>query len=85
MSTQYDAIGDAYEQANFMVYRPYVESHTYWELVGDVRGKSVLDVACGDGRYCRQLAAPEGLEKYGREFWKDYLENPHSVFITSEA
>ncbi|XXY51354.1 class I SAM-dependent methyltransferase [Sorangium sp. So ce269] len=56
MPAQYDALADIYSLANDLPYRSHVERYTYWELLGSVDGKSVLDVACGDGMYCRLLA-----------------------------
>ncbi|XXT15053.1 methyltransferase domain-containing protein [Sorangium sp. So ce429] len=55
MPSRYDALADICSLANDLPYRSHVERYTYWELLGSVDGKSVLDVACGDGMYCRLL------------------------------
>ena len=52
---QYDAIADAYQDSKRLPFREFVERHTLFEALGDVRGKTVLDLACGEGFYSRQL------------------------------
>jgi len=37
--------------------RDYVLDPVMLDLAGDVRGKKVLDAGCGEGRFCRMLAA----------------------------
>jgi hypothetical protein len=32
--------------------------YTFLRLIGDLRGKSVLDLACGEGYYTRELRHP---------------------------
>lgn len=54
--TQYDSIATSYATLNAMDFRPSVEGYTLWKLLGALEGKSVLDVACGDGLYTRHLA-----------------------------
>lgn len=51
--SQYDSIAVLYANAESLPLRPYVELYTVLNLVGDVEGKSILDVACGDGLYSR--------------------------------
>jgi ubiquinone/menaquinone biosynthesis C-methylase UbiE len=36
-------------------WRHYIECFTLFELIGDFKGKAVLDLACGEGYYTRQL------------------------------
>jgi ubiquinone/menaquinone biosynthesis C-methylase UbiE len=55
MVTQYDAIADHYRRAKHSPLREYIEAYTFLELIGDVRGKAVLDLACGEGYYTRRL------------------------------
>ncbi|MEU6058278.1 class I SAM-dependent methyltransferase [Streptomyces sp. NPDC047097] len=54
----YDAIASQYKAINDRIrpFRENVESPSFQRVVGDVRGLSVLDVACGDGWYSRRLA-----------------------------
>ena len=53
---EYDAIADEYAASKLLPWRLQVEQPTLFGLIGDVRGKAVLDLACGDGIYARQLA-----------------------------
>ncbi|KPC91663.1 class I SAM-dependent methyltransferase [Streptomyces albus] len=51
---QYDAIGAQWEDARVLP-TVYPERDSFLRLVGDVAGKRVLDLACGDGFYTRSL------------------------------
>ncbi len=67
MKTEYDRIAKEYQLSKLQPWRKYVEAYTFFELAGDVRGKSVLDLACGEGFYTRQLklrgaATVEGVD-----------------------
>ncbi|MFC0629396.1 class I SAM-dependent DNA methyltransferase [Kribbella deserti] len=53
--TQYDAIGEAYEKFKELPLARYPERYTFFREIGDVRGKSVLDLGCGTGYYSRIL------------------------------
>ena len=52
---EYDAIAREYRDSKRLPFREHVERYTLFELLGDVTGKTVLDLACGDGFYTRQL------------------------------
>lgn len=53
---EYDAIVDEYAASKQLPWRVEVEQPTLFGLMGDVRGRSVLDLACGDGIYARMLS-----------------------------
>ena len=55
MTTNYDPIAEQYQRSKQQPWRTFVECFTLMELVGDQRGLSVLDVACGEGFYTRLL------------------------------
>jgi len=57
MTAQYDAIAEKYQRTKESPLRTYVEAHTFMNLIGDLGGKRVLDLACGEGFYTRQLKA----------------------------
>ena len=52
---EYDSISREYRESKGLPFREHVERYTLFELLGDVRGKTVLDLACGDGFYTRRL------------------------------
>ncbi|WSJ56835.1 class I SAM-dependent methyltransferase [Streptomyces sp. NBC_01310] len=51
----YDGIGEAFESFKTLPIIRYTEVPGFLALVGDVTGKSVLDIACGTGFYSREL------------------------------
>jgi ubiquinone/menaquinone biosynthesis C-methylase UbiE len=55
MPTDYDPIAELYQLSKRQPWRTHVEAHTFLGLVGDVTGRAVLDVACGEGFYTRLL------------------------------
>ena len=52
---EYDTIAREYGASKRLAFREHVERHTLFELLGDVEGKTVLDLACGEGFYTRLL------------------------------
>jgi SAM-dependent methyltransferase len=62
MITDYDAIATQYRRAKEQPWRTSVESFTLMSLVGDLTGKAVVDLACGEGFYCRRLRQ-QGAER----------------------
>ncbi|HRQ41981.1 MAG TPA: class I SAM-dependent methyltransferase [Chloroflexota bacterium] len=55
MATNYDDIADEYLQTKVNPIKKYSEEFTFFEVLGDVHGQSVLDLACGDGYYTRAV------------------------------
>ncbi len=55
MSAQYDDIAAQYRQVTESPLRRFIEAYTLEQLVGDVRGKSVLDLGCGEGFFTRRF------------------------------
>jgi ubiquinone/menaquinone biosynthesis C-methylase UbiE len=55
MDTDYDRIAEQYRQAKLQPWRTHIERYTLLRLVGDVAGKAVIDLACGEGYYTRAL------------------------------
>lgn len=55
MATDYNAIAKEYQASKLLPWRNYVESHTFFELAGDLADLDVLDLACGEGFYTRQI------------------------------
>jgi ubiquinone/menaquinone biosynthesis C-methylase UbiE len=55
VTTDYDPIAEQYKLSKQQPWRTYIESFSLMQLIGDPAGKSVLDVACGEGFYTRIL------------------------------
>jgi 2-polyprenyl-3-methyl-5-hydroxy-6-metoxy-1,4-benzoquinol methylase len=55
MIDSYASIAEEYKKAKHHPWRIYIEDFTLFELIGDLRGKTVLDLACGEGFYTRKI------------------------------
>ena len=53
MTTDYDHLSDKYDQTKVSPLREYVDEFTLLKVLGNVRGKSALDLGCGHGHYTR--------------------------------
>jgi toxoflavin synthase len=53
MTTNYDPIAEQYKRAKQQPWRVHVEAFTLLTLIGDPTGKTVVDIACGEGFYTR--------------------------------
>lgn len=55
MTTDYNAIAAQYRQCKEHPWRSRIETYSLMKRLGDLEGKRVLDVACGEGFYTRKL------------------------------
>ncbi len=55
MTTDYDKITGEYQQSKLQPWRTHIEAHCLLGMAGDVTGRSVVDLACGEGYYTRRL------------------------------
>ena len=55
MTTNYDPIAEQYKRSKQQPWRTHIEAFSLMELLGDPTGRSVLDVACGEGFYTRMI------------------------------
>jgi len=55
MDSDYDRIAGQYKRAKLQPWRTHIERYTLLRLAGDVAGKAVIDLACGEGYYTRAL------------------------------
>jgi len=55
MAATYDAIAKEYQESKLQPWRLHIEHFTLVELLGDLKGKTVLDLACGEGHYSRKV------------------------------
>jgi SAM-dependent methyltransferase len=54
---EYDAFAKEYQESKQLPFRTYAEQPLLLSLIGDVAGRSVLDLGCGEGIYARKLKA----------------------------
>lgn len=52
-TTNFDEFADLYGNTTSNIMRNYIERPSFLSVLGGVRGKSVLDLACGEGNYAR--------------------------------
>ena len=71
---EYDAIAREYRESKRLPFREHVERYTLFELLGDLRGKTVLDLACGDGFYTRLLRQGGALAVTGVDISESMIE-----------
>lgn len=57
MTTDFDRIASQYREAKKHPWRSLVEEYSFFKLIGDLSGKKVVDLACGEGFYTRKLKA----------------------------
>jgi toxoflavin synthase len=62
MTTDYNPIAEQYKRSKQQPWRAYIEAYTLLELAGDLSGKAVVDLACGEGFFTRLLRR-EGAER----------------------
>ncbi|MFD0266244.1 class I SAM-dependent methyltransferase [Streptomyces sp. NPDC127106] len=62
---QYDEIGEAFEGFKSLPLMRYGEVPSFLGMVGDVSGRTVLDLACGTGFYSRELKRRGAADVFG--------------------
>lgn len=67
MVTDYNEnrIAEQYQQAKAQPWRARAETYSFMKAIGDVEGKRVLDVACGEGHFTRMLRNAGAAEVVG--------------------
>ena len=64
-SQVYDDIADSYRESEWLLFRHFIERYTLMTLLGDLGGRRVLDMACGEGVYARQFKRAGAAEVTG--------------------
>lgn len=71
---EYDKIAKSYQTSKQLDFRKKIEQYTLLNLVGDVSGLKVLDLACGEGIYSRLLKAKGAKEVVGVDLSSEMIE-----------
>ena len=61
----YDGIAESYRDSKQLPFRYVVERYTLFQTLGDLRNRTVLDLACGEGFYTRQFMQAGAAEATG--------------------
>lgn len=73
MTTDYNQIADQYKKAKAQPWRSRVELFSLMNLIGDLAGKRVVDVACGDGWLTRNLRKGGASEVVGVDISEEMI------------
>ncbi|RUR79145.1 class I SAM-dependent methyltransferase [Chlorogloeopsis fritschii PCC 9212] len=74
MVAYYDSIAQQYKKSKELPFRLHIEAYTYFNLLGDLTEKTVLDLACGEGFYTRQFKRNGAARVVGVEISEKMLE-----------
>jgi len=73
IDNSYDPIAAAYRDSKQLSFRKCIEEYTLYQLVGDVSGLKMLDLACGEGIYTRKLKQRGAAEILGVDLSKEMI------------
>ncbi|MEO1031412.1 MAG: methyltransferase domain-containing protein [Bacteroidota bacterium] len=73
MKTDYNNIAKEYQLSKLQPWRRHVEAYTFFKLAGDLSNMQVLDLACGDGFYTRQLKLRGAAQVEGVDISKEMI------------
>jgi ubiquinone/menaquinone biosynthesis C-methylase UbiE len=74
MTTDYDPIAEQYRLAKQQPWRACIEAYTFMNLIGDLSGKEVIDLACGEGFYSRMIRQKGAAEVTGLDLSPRMIE-----------
>ncbi len=78
-TTHYDNITQEYQDSKLLPFRKCIEEYTMFELLGDLHGMEVLDLACGEGIYSRALLAHGARRVVGVDISAGMIELAQSM------
>lgn len=73
MTTDYNQIAKQYKKAKEQPWRTQVELFSLMNLIGNLAGKSVIDVACGEGWLTRELRKAGASEVVGVDISEEMI------------
>ncbi|WP_165358916.1 class I SAM-dependent methyltransferase [Spirosoma sordidisoli] len=79
MATNYDTIAKEYQASKMLPWRKQAESYTFFELAGDLTDLNVLDLACGEGFYTRQLKLRGAAQVTGVDISAGMIQLAHEA------
>ena len=71
--TLYDTIAERYRDSKQLPFRYAIERYTLFQTLGDLRNRTVLDLACGEGFYTRQFKRAGAAEVTGVDISKEMI------------
>jgi toxoflavin synthase len=79
MTEQYDEIGADYEGFKTLPMARYPELSSFPDLLGDVAGKSVIDLACGTGFYARNIRTKGSTDVLGVDISQEMIDHARKL------
>jgi ubiquinone/menaquinone biosynthesis C-methylase UbiE len=74
MAADYDNIAKQYRESKKLPFRQHAEWYSYRKMLDDVAGKSVLDLACGEGFYSRRIKKNGAKQVIGVDLSEKMIE-----------
>ncbi|GAB1544571.1 hypothetical protein NUACC21_72470 [Scytonema sp. NUACC21] len=74
MTDLYNSIGGNYEQYKMQGKLAIAEKFTFFKILGNFQGKSILDLACGSGFYSRLLKEQEAARVVGVDISEEMIK-----------
>ena len=74
MTTDYNQIASQYKKAKEQPWRIRTELYSMMNLIGDLTGKTVIDVACGEGWLTRELRKAGANKVVGVDISEEMIE-----------
>jgi ubiquinone/menaquinone biosynthesis C-methylase UbiE len=73
VAAEYDNIGLEYQESKRLPFRLHIEEHSMFELLPDLAGRSVVDLACGEGIYSRKLLRRGAIRVVGVDISREMI------------
>jgi 2-polyprenyl-3-methyl-5-hydroxy-6-metoxy-1,4-benzoquinol methylase len=77
--TDYNYLANLYHFAKKNPVKQYSEEFSFFKNLGNVRGKSVFDLACGDGYYTRQIKMNGASLVVGADISEKMIERARNI------
>ena len=74
MGAYYDTIAEQYQKVHELPHSLHIDAYTYFHLLSELTGKSILDLACGEGFYSRQFKQKGAAKVVGVDISEKMIE-----------
>ena len=71
---EYNEIAEDYVDSKQLPFRKHVEEYSLFEMLGNIDGKSVVDLACGNGFYTRKIKMAGASEVTGADISSEMIK-----------
>jgi Methyltransferase domain len=76
IAQEYDEIAHEYRDSKLLPFRDFVESFSLFRLIGNLKGRTVLDLVCGEGHYTRRLKQAGAAHVHGVDISPEKIKLP---------